>query len=278
MSSFLIIGFATSLILILIGIDIAREKSMLRRLFGDRAKVLEMARYISPGYQGIFPENKRSEMSETIDAAGRPYGIGLSEFYGIELAAYLLGVCVTLVLIIIGGPGALAFIIIPSIGYMPRLTIKGIASARRNKIRYALPMFVGMLTKVINAGVELNEAFRRITRSATGPLGEELSAALSEHLSGRPLSMTLRSAADRVGERSFTKFTQVMSMAEQRGAKEIVFILGSFYRELINEQDAYMESDAKKMQSQLLEPTFEILAGFLIIILTPIAIVFYSSF
>lgn len=278
MTIFIALGMAIAVVLIMLGIDVGRDKSIIRGLFGDRSKVLEMARYISPGYQSIFPENKRTEMAETIDAAGRPYGIGISEFYGVELAAYLLGCCTTVVLVFIGGPVTLGFIIVPSIGYLPRLTLKGIASARRAKIRYALPMSVGMLTKIIGAGVELNEAFRRISRSAGGPLGEELNTALSEHLSGRPLSMTLRAAADRVGERSFTKFTQVMSTAEQRGAKEVVMILSGFYRELINEQDAMVDADSKKMETQLLEPTFEILGGFMIIILTPIMIVFYSSF
>jgi tight adherence protein C len=80
------------------------------------------------------------------------------------------------------------------------------------------PTVIELLTMSLSAGEGMIDALRRVARTGSGALAAELGRAVADIGMGVPLATALRSTADVVGLRSFTRCVDAIMGALERGS------------------------------------------------------------
>ncbi|WP_062516594.1 type II secretion system F family protein [Demequina gelatinilytica] len=135
-------------------------------------------------------------------AAGLLLGLGLASARGTGPVPALLlaGAC--------AAAGAVA----------PDLLLTHRARARAARIRADLPPTADMLALAVVAGESVPGALDRVSRTSSGPLAEELAAALAEVRSGRTATDALDRMGARAGEPALASFCDALVTAMERGS------------------------------------------------------------
>jgi tight adherence protein C len=142
-------------------------------------------------------------------------------------------------------PSAIVLLVLAVGGWWaPDLVLRQEARRRRETIALDLPDAVAVLTLALGAGQSLRQALELAARDCPGPLGEELTRALS--ISRRERGVSERQALVRVGrdsgEPSFARFAELLA------AKESPYIdfLRSQARAMRTEQHRVLERAADR--------------------------------
>jgi tight adherence protein C len=182
------------------------------------------------------------------------------------LADKLLVACVVPVALLL--PYAAATGRLPSVGvllllavagfFLPDLALRSEVKRRREAIFLDLPEVIAVLALTLRAGQSLRQALELAARDCLGPLGEELSRALS--LARRERSLSERDALVRVareaGEPTFARFCELLA------AKESPYLdfLRQQAREARAEQNRYLERAADRAYLAMHAPVAPLLA------------------
>ncbi|MBC5802949.1 MAG: type II secretion system F family protein [Candidatus Eremiobacteraeota bacterium] len=149
----------------------------------------------------IFNREQRGRLRQKLDEAGwytvTPAKMGLR-----QLSFGLLACTVCVFYVTANGFGAKWYfgvaVITALAAYLPQSRLAGAVKKRKIAIQKALPDFLDMLASTVSAGLAFNAALAYAQEVATGPLGEEIKASLSEVRLGRSRADSLRSMAYRV--------------------------------------------------------------------------------
>jgi tight adherence protein C len=156
-------------------------------------------------------------------------------------------------------PSAGVLLLLAAAGFfVPDLTLRSEIKRRREAIFLDLPEAISVLALALGAGQSLRQALELAARDCPGPLGEELTRALS--LARRERSLGEREALVRVareaGEPTFTRFCELL------GVKESPYL--DFLRQQAvqarAEQNRYLERAADRAYLSMHAPVAPLLA------------------
>lgn len=142
--------------------------------------------------------------------------------------------------------------------FAPDLWLRNEAKRRREAIFLDLPEAVSVLALALGAGQSLRQALELAARDCPGPLGEELSRALS--LARRERNLNDREALVRIahetGEPSFARFSELLA------AKESPYLefLRQQAAQMRAEQNRYLERAADRAYLAMHAPVAPLLA------------------
>ncbi len=156
-------------------------------------------------------------------------------------------------------PSAAVLLLLAVAGFfVPDLALRSDVKRRREAIFLDLPEAIAVLALALGAGQSLRQAFELAARDCQGPLGEELTRALS--LARRERSLDDRAALVRVtreaGEPTFARFAELLA------AKESPYLdfLRQQAREARAEQNRYLERAADRAYLAMHAPVAPLLA------------------
>jgi tight adherence protein C len=156
-------------------------------------------------------------------------------------------------------PGAGVLLLLAVAGFfLPDLMLRSEVKRRREAIFLDLPEAISVLALALGAGQSLRQALELAARDCHGPLGEELTRALS--LARRERALGEREALVRVardaGEPTFSRFAQLLA------AKESPYLdfLRQQAREARAEQNRYLERASDRAYLAMHAPVAPLLA------------------
>ena len=211
----------------------------------------------SDAFAKIFSEKQRGNLATRLQEAGMytvsPAQMGvrmvacgaLGLMFGLAFAAAM-GSFGTMY---VGGAVLLAL----AGAYVPFSRLSGAAKKRKAAIQRALPDFLDMLASTVQAGLGFNAALGHAVDVATGPLGEEIKAALSEVRMGRSKADALRGMADRVKQEQLSSVVTAVVQAERLGSN-MAEILDELAEEVRNRRMMRAEELANMMPTKMVIP------------------------
>jgi tight adherence protein C len=156
-------------------------------------------------------------------------------------------------------PSAVVLLLVALAGFfVPDLALRSEVKRRREAIFLDLPEAIAVLALALGAGQSLRQALELAARDCRGPLGEELTRALS--LARRERTLDDRAAlvriAREVGEPTFVRFAELLA------AKESPYLdfLRQQAREARAEQNRYLERAADRAYLAMHAPVAPLLA------------------
>jgi tight adherence protein C len=164
-------------------------------------------------------------------------------------------------------------------GWFVPLTLLRLRARRRlDKIDYALPELIDLLTVTVEAGLAFSASLREATERMTGPLGDELRLTLQEQSMGLSLEEAIRNMLARADTPAMRSFVRSVLQAENLGVS-IGEIMRSLAVEMRKRRRASAEERAQKAPVKILFPlVFLIFPALFLVILYPALHSFLTTF
>ena len=148
--------------------------------------------------------------------------------------------------------------------FLPDLVLRSEARQRREALFLDLPEAVSVMALSLRAGQSLRQALELAARDCEGPLGEELTRALS--LARRDRTLDEREAltviAKAAGEPALLRFTELLAAKES----PYVEFLRAQAREMRAEQNRYLERAADRAYLAMHAPLIPLLAVLVLLV------------
>jgi len=173
-------------------------------------------------FERVFNQEQRGKMAQQLNEAGWYQvtpgkmgarivaGAGFGLAIGLAMCTYLNNWDLTY----IGGISMFT-----AIGaHLPSYQLRSAIKKRKTAIQRALPDLLDMLATTVQAGLAFNAALGYAQEVATGPLGEEIKAVLSEIRLGRSRADALRSMSKRVHQEQLSTTVTAIVQAERLGS------------------------------------------------------------
>ncbi len=162
-------------------------------------------------------------------------------------------------------PSPVVVVVLAAAGFfLPDLVLRSEAGRRREAIFLDLPEAISIMALALRAGQSLRQALELAARDCEGPLGDELTRALS--LARRDRSLGEREAlvvvAKDTGEPALLRFTELL------GAKESPYVdfLRAQAREMRSEQNRYLERAADRAYMAMHGPLIPLLIVLMLVL------------
>jgi tight adherence protein C len=223
------------------------KSELARRL--ERVEAIEDVKNRSEVFARIFNEEARGALRRRLEQAGwyntTPAQMSIQMFAcGLLALAAGIGVVVGM-----NFPPMAYFGVVLAVAlgaYLPFSRLSRAIKARKTAIQRALPDFLDMLASTVAAGLAFNAALSYAQDVATGPLGDEINAALSEVRLGRSRADALRAMALRVNQEQLTTFVTSVIQSERLGANMAVIL-----KELAEEVRNYRMTRAEELANMM---------------------------
>jgi tight adherence protein C len=101
---------------------------------------------------------------------------------------------------------------------LPDQWLKQNAGARRTLLERAIPDTLDLLTICLDAGLAFDAAVNELSQKIPGPMGQELTATMTEIRLGRSRTDALQEMAERVQVEDWTDFTQAIITSRKIGS------------------------------------------------------------
>lgn len=105
---------------------------------------------------------------------------------------------------------------------VPRWLLRGIAGARRRRIKREVPLFIHVLALLFDAGLSTRQAFASIVREGRGvlpELGKELETVLRQLEAGGDTAEVLKTLGDTLGVEDLTTVIAVLRQVDRYGGE-----------------------------------------------------------
>ena len=211
----------------------------------------------SDAFSRIFNDKQRSGLTQKLQEAGwytvMPAQIGMR-----ILAFGMLGLVAGLAFIAMMGSaeplylGIVAFLTIGG-AFLPYSQLNNAVKNRKKAVQRSLPDFLDMLASTVQAGLAFNAALAQSMEVVSGPLGEEIRAAISEVRLGRSRADALKSMADRVRQDQLTSTVRAIVQAERLGSN-MAEVLEELAEEVRNARMMRAEELANLMPTKMVIP------------------------
>lgn len=149
--------------------------------------------------------------------------------------------------------------------------IKTKISKRRRTLQYELPDFINKLILLINSGMTVSQAIRKILKhnQKSSPLYDELMIVMLDIQGGRTEQQSLEAFAERCHISEATKFVSVVLQNIRKGNAELVMVLRLQSHEFWEIRKNIARQLGEEASTKLLFPMLVILLVVLLIVLTP---------
>ena len=203
------------------GLPATLQELELREPFMDRV-VRPTIRRVAHLIDQTMPDKARQQIQAALQVAGRPGGMGASEFLAVRYA--LTGILCAAG-IVLGGVMqnrilvALFALFGAVIGmYLPMIWLRWKRNQRRNQIQVDLPDVLDVLVVCVEAGLTFEAAIEKVVEKYDHALAAEFGRAMQEVRLGRPRLEALLDLGRRTGVEDVNNFVQAIVQSEQLGS------------------------------------------------------------
>ncbi len=167
------------------------------------------------------PEKARQDLQNKLNLAGRPFGLGPSDFMVVRYVGTVVLAGVGLLLGVVS-QSFLWMVVFPLVGgaagwFYPVLWLNQKVRGRRKEIQLALPDALDLLTIAVEAGLGFDAALARVTEKFKNALSDEFGQVLQESRLGRPRLEAMDEMGRRTGVEDLHNFVQAVIQSEQMG-------------------------------------------------------------
>lgn len=140
---------------------------------------------------------------------------------------------------------------------------------RRDQLISDLPQMLSKMTLLVNSGMMVREAWKKISASSDRALYKEMQLTVLEMQNGVTEVEAYKNFADRCSIKEIRKFSATMTQSLQKGNSEIALFLKSMADEMWEEKKHMVKRKGEAANSKLLIPTAMIFIGILLLIMVP---------
>lgn len=142
--------------------------------------------------------------------------------------------------------------------------------ARRDELLADLPQVLSKLTLLVNSGMTLREAWKKVAEGENRVLYREMQITVQEMQNGLSELEAYRNFADRCSIKQIRRFSSTMIQNMQKGNSEISYFLKEMSDEMWEEKKHLVKRKGEAANSKLLIPTAMIFIGILIMVMVPV--------
>lgn len=162
--------------------------------------------------------------------------------------------------------------------FLPDGVLDRLAERRSMAIRLEVADTIDQLSMMVRAGLGIDAAVARLSRTGTGPLAGEFARVVRDMQVGAPRVVALTSMAERTGVAELRSFTAALAQAEKLGVP-VAHTLELQAEELRMRRHQLAEEQAMKLPVKILFPmALCMLPVLLIVLLAPAAIRIFETF
>jgi tight adherence protein C len=243
---------------------------------------LPMLRGVGMFVQKLTPVGLEKRMEALLQKAGHPFGMSGKEYMG--WSSLLLGLGLlggTLMGVQMPNPRMALLVVLAIVGItvlLPRMMLKSRIKERQQKIKFALPDTLDLLTVSVEAGLGFDQALAKVVEKTDGPLAIEFRQALQEIQVGKVRRDALKDLGERTGVEAMIKFVNALVQADKLGVG-IGKVLRVQAEDLRSHRRQEAEEKAMKAPIKMLFPLiFFIFPSLFVIILGPAVISLMKMF
>ncbi len=230
------------------------------------------------------PSKSRAAAELMLERAGRPYGWGATEFFGLRIfIALIFGVLAFLITIISPSVGPVAKILSPLvaglIGFiLPVLWIRSKINRRKKEIIKSLPDAMDLLTIAVEAGMGFDGALQKVAEKWDNQLSKGFAKVVHEMRLGVIRREALRNMSANMDVPDVTSFVAAIIQADQLGVS-IAKILRVQSEQMRVKRRQRAEEQANKAPIKMLFPmVFLIFPALFVVLLGPAVIILMETF
>lgn len=150
------------------------------------------------------------------------------------------------------------------------LTLQDKLTARRKELVLDLPQVLSKLTLLVNSGMVLREAWKRVSVTGDRVLYKEMQNTSLEIENGVMEADAYRNFADRCNVKEIRKFASLIIQNLKKGNEELAYFLKDLSDEMWEVKKNEVKQKGEKANSRLLLPMMLIFIGILLMILVPV--------
>ena len=203
------------------GLPVSTTEIELQEPFIDRVD-WPLIKRIGRLLEQTMPENVRQDIHLKLQMAGRPAGLGTTDFIAVRyvLTGLLCGLGIAIGLLTQNRVLIAVFAAVgAAIGlYAPMFWLKWQVNRRRSEIQLDLPDVIDVLVVCVEAGLSFEAAMEKVVEKYDHGLAGEFGRVLQEVRLGRPRLEALSDMGQRNGVEELNNFVQAVIQSEQLGA------------------------------------------------------------
>lgn len=142
-------------------------------------------------------------------------------------------------------------------------------TARRDELLADLPQMLSKMTLLVNSGMVVREAWKKIAESDERVLNQEMLLMVEEMNNGVAELDAYKNFADRCAIKEIRRFSSTMIQNMQKGNSEIAYFLKEMSNDMWEEKKHLVKRKGEAANSKLLVPTAMIFIGILILVMVP---------
>lgn len=142
--------------------------------------------------------------------------------------------------------------------------------ARRDELLADLPQVLSKLTLLVNSGMTLREAWKKVADGGGRVLYLEMQATVNEMQNGVSELAAYRNFADRCSIKQIRRFASTVIQNMQKGNAEVSYFLKEMADEMWEEKKHLVKRKGEAANSKLMIPTAMIFIGILGMIMIPV--------
>lgn len=150
------------------------------------------------------------------------------------------------------------------------LTLQDKLTARRQELVLDLPQVLSKLTLLVNSGMVLRDAWKRVSVTGDRALYQEMRNTSMEIENGVMETDAYRNFAERCNVKEIRKFASLIIQNLKKGNEELAYFLKDLSDEMWEVKKNEVKQKGEKANSRLLLPMMLIFIGILIMILVPV--------
>lgn len=143
-------------------------------------------------------------------------------------------------------------------------------TARRQEILLDLPQVLSKLTLLVNSGMVLRDAWKRVSITGERVLYQEMQNTNLEMENGVAEIDAYRNFAERCNVKEIRKFTSLIIQNLNKGNEELAYFMKDLSDEMWEVKKSQVKQKGEKANTQLLLPMMPILIGILIMVMVPV--------
>ena len=143
-------------------------------------------------------------------------------------------------------------------------------TARRQDILLDLPQVLSKLTLLVNSGMVLRDAWKRVSITGERVLYQEMQNTNLEMENGVAEIDAYRNFAERCNVKEIRKFTSLIIQNLNKGNEELAYFMKDLSDEMWEVKKSQVKQKGEKANTQLLLPMMLILIGILIMVMVPV--------